>query len=316
MLSPSSSMPTSRVWLERYTPASTIPASPTQRRNQKHEPVSYVKYLHKDFKSSVVYRGPNTPEMLVEMLRGGGGVEEISWLYSYIKPMELTEQEEAQFEEMDVCQICSYDIIEDLGMVNIRDHDYLTGTHKGPAHQSCNLNYQNPDFVLVFIHNLLGYHAHLFVRELEKYEEEIDVISNTEEKYLHLRAEINGWSEAGVREHVPIHGVEFGRPTKNLSKDQFRETAKFFPPEKLELLMKKRVYPYDYMSYSNCWITTTCSWCWRRDKRRRFPVLSPIRESEQVREGVRSKLGVQLVALNGSVTSSYKMFRTMTPSGL
>lgn len=34
---------------------------------------------------------------------------------------------------------------------------------------------------------------------------------------------------------------------KNLAKDQFRETAKFFPPDKLELLMKERVYSYDYM---------------------------------------------------------------------
>lgn len=63
-------------------------------------------------------------------------IQEIGWLYKDINPMELTEEDEGHSEDMDVCHICGYEIIEILGMVKVRDHDHLIGTYRGPAHRT------------------------------------------------------------------------------------------------------------------------------------------------------------------------------------
>jgi len=66
----------------------------------------------------------------------------------------------------------------------VRDHDHLTGKFRGAAHSYCNLNYRNPNFVPVFIHNLSGYDTHLFIKELAYDTNEIKLIANNEEKYI------------------------------------------------------------------------------------------------------------------------------------
>ena len=40
------------------------------------------------------------------------------------------------------------------------------GKYRGAAHDVCNLNYWTPNFIPVIMHNLSGYHAHLFVKDL------------------------------------------------------------------------------------------------------------------------------------------------------
>jgi hypothetical protein len=37
--------------------------------------------------------------------------------------------------------------------------------------------------------------------------------------------------------------------SKNLEKDQFKELAKFFPKEHLDLLTRKLAYPYEHMDF-------------------------------------------------------------------
>ncbi|XP_054713577.1 uncharacterized protein LOC129223038 [Uloborus diversus] len=150
---------------------------------QKHEPMSFsyhIKYEHGEYKAPVVYRGPDAV---------------------------------AKFYECHICNkpIITWDNYKKYGEnpVNmegkkVRDHDHLTGLYRGPAHETCNLCYQNPKFVPVFIHNLAGYDAHLFIKGLGYDEEDID-------------------------------------------KEQYRETAKYIPKHLLNLVIRKGVYPYDYM---------------------------------------------------------------------
>ena len=64
----------------------------------------------------------------------------------------------------------------------MKDHDHLTSKFRGPAHESCNFKYQNPNFIPVLFHNLSGYYSHLFIKAMGQYEEDNKVIPNTEEK--------------------------------------------------------------------------------------------------------------------------------------
>ena len=58
------------------------------------------------------------------------------------------------------------------------------------AHQECNLNYQiSPSKfqIPIFFHNGKKYDFHLFIKEMGKFEEKIDVIPQNIENYLQIK---------------------------------------------------------------------------------------------------------------------------------
>ena len=54
--------------------------------------------------------------------------------------MNLTDDEEKQFESSTKCYLCTVDYKDDED-IKVRDHDHLTGAYRGSAHQNCNLQY-------------------------------------------------------------------------------------------------------------------------------------------------------------------------------
>ena len=56
--------------------------------------------------------------------------------------------------------------------------------YRGAAHSSCNLQYKILNYIPVVFHNLAGYDAHLFIRELAKYTTDIGVIAKNTEDYI------------------------------------------------------------------------------------------------------------------------------------
>lgn len=53
-----------------------------------------------------------------------------------------------------------------------------------PVCNNCNLQLKLPDFVPVILHNLAGYDTHLFIKSLNYDERQIDLLPNSEEKYI------------------------------------------------------------------------------------------------------------------------------------
>ena len=74
-----------------------------------------------------------------------------------------------------------------------KDHCYYTGFFRGAAHNNCNLKYRIPDHITIVFHNLNGYDAHLFIKELGKRfnKNDIGVIAENEEKYIRFNVKIN-----------------------------------------------------------------------------------------------------------------------------
>ena len=56
--------------------------------------------------------------------------------------------------------------------------------YRGATHSSCNLQYKIPNHIPVVFHNLAGYDAHLFIRELASYTMDIGVIAKNTEDYI------------------------------------------------------------------------------------------------------------------------------------
>ena len=143
------------------------------------------------------------------------------------------------------CAICAGPLSDET----VKDHDHLTGEFRGAAHNQCNLQYQLPKFVPVIFHNLSGYDSHLFIKQLGKSHGSINCIPNNDEKYISfskLLAVDDKKFEIRFIDSFKFMASSLDALCKNLSKEQFREMNKVFEGD-TDLLIRKGVYPYDYM---------------------------------------------------------------------
>ena len=107
------------------------------------------------------------------------------------KPMKpLTDEDWRKFNRAIKCHICFKGFKKDD--VKVRDHCHYTGTYRGPAHSICSLRYKTPHYIPIVFHNLSGYDAHLFIRELGKKFDtgKTDVIAENKEKYISFNVDV------------------------------------------------------------------------------------------------------------------------------
>jgi hypothetical protein len=148
-----------------------------------------------------------------------------------------------------------YDTFKKKGLNPVRNHCPMTGKYRGPAHSCCKLQYQAPDFYPVIIHNLSGFDAHLFIKELK---DKIKCILTTDEKYISFTREVvvdQYEDKTGKKVAIKcdlrfIDSYRFmpaslGALLKNLKKHP--HLSRFYQGEQLEQLLKKGVYPYEWV---------------------------------------------------------------------
>ena len=73
----------------------------------------------------------------------------------------MSEEEEHLFQQSNSCQICEKRIDNDDEKV--RDYCHVTGTFRGVAHWSCNINLQITKKVPIIFHNLRRYDSFNFL---------------------------------------------------------------------------------------------------------------------------------------------------------
>ena len=106
--------------------------------------------------------------------------------------MLLTQEEEITFKKAKYCNICE----EELGKDRVRDHCHFTGKYRGAAHNKCNLKCRKPRVLPVIFHNIQGYDAHLFIKQLAKIPGKLDCVPSTEEKYISFSKHINSFNSS------------------------------------------------------------------------------------------------------------------------
>ena len=146
------------------------------QKYQHHQPSGFCyKIVGQNIKRCVLFRAKDKNEdvskKFVEMLE-----EDIKKIYKEFdfskKMLPLTKKEQTEFENARVCWICQ----KGFEGKKVRDHDHFTGKFRGAAHNKCNLQFKKPKFTPVIFHNLSGYDAHLFVKNLGKSEGNIKCI--------------------------------------------------------------------------------------------------------------------------------------------
>ena len=243
-------------------PMNTCSPNPKDSYNynyQKHEPSGfcfYVKGIVNKKITPIIYTKTSEDEDISKVF-----VEKLTEVtkgiykdfYCRPKPLRLTSAEQKSFEEAKTCHICNFELKKD----KVRDHCHFTGQYRGAAHNKCNLMCKKPKVLPVIFHNLQGY---LFIKQLARLEGKLDCIPSTEEKYISFSETIK------VGEYKDYSGSSFdikfeirfldsfkflqtslANLVSNLSPGDFINTKHAFKSN-TELLTRKGVYPYDYVS--------------------------------------------------------------------
>ena len=243
------------------------PESSYTKKYQKHEPISFSCYI-RSFDDNVYksklrkYTGEDAMEKFVEWIEEDvkeiANIPDVEMIFG---PNELD-----QFNDATKCWICNEefdDTADEKGYrknEKVKDHCHYTGRFRGAAHNSCNLKYKKPNFIPVIFHNLSGYDSHLFIKNLGYTDGNIDCIPNNEEKYISFtKNTVTGSYTNKEGKTKPIkHKIRFIDSFKfmstsldslvnNLPDDAFNNLKKYYKEEKLSLVRRKGVYPYEYM---------------------------------------------------------------------
>ena len=110
------------------------------------------------------------------------------WFKNTIKDIIMTEEDQQDFENDNICRYCEKYIETD----KVRDHCHLTGKYRGPAHNECNLQVKQKDsnFITIGLHNFSNYDCHMFFKTLvdrKKDKVDFEIIPKTDEKYISVK---------------------------------------------------------------------------------------------------------------------------------
>lgn len=160
----------------------------------------------------------------------------------------------------------------------VMHHDHITGEFISSLCNKCNLAFQVRKFLPVYIHNLKGYDAHLFINSLSKYGQKtssVSCIPNNEERYISFSKEIKVGEyrckktnelkpimfEIRFLDSIAFMNSSIDSLVSNLRKDCntdedykriFPNSSKHFTDiQQLKLMTQKGVYPYDYIDSFN-----------------------------------------------------------------
>ena len=248
-------------------PMNTCRPNPKKSYNynyQKHEPSGfcfYIKGIVPDITiKPIIYTKTNSDDNVAEIF-----VNKLAKVTNKIYndfyqrpiPLRLTRQEQKSFDKEEICHTCKKELLDD----KVRDHCHFTGKYRGAAHNSCNLQCRKPKILPVIFHNLQGYDAHLFIKQLARLPGELNCIPSTEEKYISFskKIKVNEYKDRLTGKMLPIYfevrfidsfkflQTSLSNLVSNLQPDDFNNTKEIFK-KNVDLLTRKGVYPYDYVS--------------------------------------------------------------------
>ena len=205
-----------------------------------------------------IYRGEKAVYTFLEYM-----LDEVKYCKKVIKkefnkPLKMTKEDEKEFKKAKECHICNIKYNDDD--IKVRDHCHITGKYRGSAHQECNLQLRvNPEEVKipVIFHNLRGYDSHFIMQEIgaivknhsytnkkgEKCQMNINAIPNNMEKYMAFML----GNHLTFIDSFQFMSSSLEKLVSNLPRESLKHTSKRFKGLKLDLMVRKGVYPYDYM---------------------------------------------------------------------
>ncbi|XP_065667559.1 uncharacterized protein LOC136087872 [Hydra vulgaris] len=242
---------------ERFIkPINTCTPNPNEsftKQYQKHTTSSFCYYIKCfDVTFTASSEADDVAQIFVDSLQED--IKKICDMIKFPKKMIFTPENKDDFNGTTSCHICGEDLVKD----KVRDHCHITGKYRGAAHNSCNLKYKIPKIFSVLFCNISGYDSHLFIKKLS--EGKLSCIPINEEKYISYSREIKvgeftnkeGENIETKRELRFLDSYRFMSSSldalsKNLLKEQCKNIGKLHSGKQLDLLLRKGIYPYDWV---------------------------------------------------------------------
>ena len=242
------------------------PNSTNTHKYQLHEPCSFGYKVvccidDKYTKDVKIYRGENVIQKFMDCIEVENR-EIHNILRDVNAPMKISDQEEQSFKNAQDCHIC----LGKLGSDRVHDHCHLTGKYRGPAHNHCNLNfkfkkmYGGGFLVPVIIHNLRGYDSHLILSQIKlKSQDRISCIANNLEKYISFTIGNLRFIDLLQFLNTSLAQLVDNLYDKGNGVSKFKHSHAKFGDKKTPLL-RKGVYPYDYVDSPDKFDETALGW--------------------------------------------------------
>ena len=174
------------------------------------------------------------------------------------KPLRMTKDDEEKFQKAEKCHICDKKYTDKD--IRVRDHCHITSKYRGSAHQECNLKLRvNPEEVKipVIFHNLRGYDSHFIMQEIgaivkkhtyknkkgEEKQMNINAIPNNMEKFMAFML----GNHLTFLDSFQFMISSLEKLVSNIPRESLKYTSQVFEGQELDLMVRKGVYPYDYM---------------------------------------------------------------------
>ena len=100
----------------------------------------------------------------------------------------MSEEDENNYKNSEICWICNQKTIKNT----VRDHCYITGKFRSPAHKECNSKLRISRKIPIIFHNLEVYDGQIIFKEQHNFNNtDIQVIPKSSEKYMSIVANRN-----------------------------------------------------------------------------------------------------------------------------
>jgi hypothetical protein len=163
--------------------------------------------------------------------------------------MKMSGSDGQAFKKAINCHICN----KELGKDRVRDHCHVTGKIRGEAHNDCNINYKFMGRIPLVFHNLRGYDSHVIMQAIGTIQgKSLKCIPNSMKKYISFSLGCMDFIDS-----FQFMSSSLEKLVDNLAKEgptKFHHMTEYFGTEKIDLLLRKQVYPYEYLD-SECKFT-------------------------------------------------------------
>ncbi|XP_031346482.1 uncharacterized protein LOC116174878 [Photinus pyralis] len=231
---------------------SVLKPSAKKTAYQQHIPAAVGYYFKCSYDESLSfynsYRGEDCMRWFADEMNQLA--EDVSTVFLCPYKMQMTPQQEIEFQTATHCHICEQPFT--AGQKKVRDHNHLIpeNNFRGAACEICNVNYQDTHTIPVVFHNLSGYDAHFLITDIAtRMGGKIDLLPITKEKYISFTKHIN---ESRINFRF-IDSFRFMASSLDKLSSALTEfpnlKSQFFalPEDQFNLLTKKGIMPYDYL---------------------------------------------------------------------
>ena len=182
--------------------------------------------------------------------------DDLTEILCQVEPMCMTDEDKIEYDQADKCYICLEPFETDsTTMGKCADHDHLNGEYVGAAHLICNLHRREVLRTVGFAHNFSGYDSHILMNALAEsphYKDKMDAIPLNSEKFKMLKL-----GTLTLLDSMAFLPASLDKLVENLVASGHRfpiteqwlsETGSEEERLKKEMVMRKGVYPYEYMT--------------------------------------------------------------------